>query len=82
MTQAAQPYPSLTPEEANRFRFHPATETTGPRHDQVRELALKFAEDLTRLVPPGRHRACALTAAQEAMMWANAGIACDTPPEG
>ena len=74
----------LTPEEANRFVFHPATPDTGTLHDEVRRVARQFATSLDALVPPGRHRALALTAAQEAMMWANAGIACDStaPPVG
>ena len=69
----------LTDEERGRFRFHPATPATGPRHDEVRRAAERFADELARLVPAGRHRALALTAAQEAMWAANAGIACDTP---
>ncbi len=69
----------LTDEERERFRFHPATDVTGPRHETVRIAAEAFAVELAELVPAGRHRALALTAVQEAMMWANAGIACDTP---
>lgn len=72
----------LTAEEVERFRFHPATPTTGPRHDVVRAAAAAFAASLAEVVPAGRHRALALTAAQEAMMWANAAIACDTTEEG
>lgn len=72
----------LSDEERNRFRFHPATPATGPRHDAVRKAAERFAAELAEVVPAGRHRALALTAAQEAMVWANAGIACDTPEEG
>lgn len=61
--------------------FHPATPTTGPRHDAVRAAAAAYAAALAAVVPGGRHRALALTAVQESMMWANAGIACDTPRE-
>ena len=68
----------ITEEEEHRFRFHPATETTGPKHNRVREVISYTATNLTGLVPDGRHRALMLTALQEAMMWANAGIACDT----
>lgn len=73
----SQPKP-LTTEEANRFRYHPATETTARFHDATRTLVRELAEDLTSIVPDGRHRSLMLTALQEAMMWANAGIACDT----
>lgn len=67
----------LSLEESNRFRFHPATDLTGPMHDEARRLILAAAEDLAEFVPEGRHRSLMLTALQEAMMWANAGIACD-----
>lgn len=68
----------LQADERHRFVFHPATPATGPRHDAVRAAAIAFAERIAELVPDGRHRALALTAVQEAMMWANAAIACDT----
>ena len=68
----------LTPEELARFAYHPATPQTGPLHDEMRAAARAYAEAIARLTPPGRHRALALTAAQEAMMWANAAIAIDT----
>lgn len=65
----------------NRFAFHPATEETGPKHDEVRNslkrLALKFQRDL----PDGRHKSMALTKLQEAMWAANAAIACDSQPQ-
>lgn len=63
----------------DRFAFHPATEKTGPLHDQIRALHRAIAGEILALVPPGRHQACALTALQESMMWCNAAIACDTP---
>lgn len=59
----------------NRFDFHPATDVTGPKHDAVRKHAKYIAEALVALVPPGRELALAITALEEAMMWANAGIA-------
>ncbi len=72
---------NLTDEESNRFRFHPATAKTGPTHDAVRSEVLALACTLTTLVPAGRHRSLMLTSLQEAMMWANAAVACDTTPE-
>ena len=72
----------LTDEERARFTYHPATPMTGPRHDAVRAAAAAYAAALAAVVPAGRHRSLALTAAQESMMWANAGIACDSPGEG
>lgn len=68
-------------EVAHRFRFHPATATTGPVHVAVRQEFEQLADKLLTLVPRGRARSLALTALEEGMHWANAGVACDTPPE-
>ena len=59
----------------NDFRFHPATEETGPKHDRVRALCLDAARELLTLVPPSRELALALTAVEETIHWAKAGIA-------
>jgi hypothetical protein len=78
----ARPTPSQQVEEVlDRFRFHPATPVTGTKHDLVRQSFQRTALDVLNLVPPGRHQSLALTALQEAMLWSNAGIACDTPAE-
>lgn len=64
-----------------RFSFHPGTDVTGPKHDEVRTrlrlLALWVLDD----VPQSRERSLALTALQEAMMWCNAAIAIHTERE-
>ena len=59
-----------------RFDYHP------PRSDEVREshglvraMSQNLAQFLAAVVPAGREQALALTACEEAMMWANAGIA-------
>jgi len=62
----------------HRYDFHPGTPTTVPLHGEIRDDAKAFAAKILELVPAGRHQALALTAVQEAMMWANAGIAIDT----
>ena len=64
-----------------RFRFHPATPATGPKHEEIRERHRELALWVLANVPNGRERALALTALQEAMMWANAGVAIHTLPE-
>ena len=64
-----------------RFRFHPATPATGPKHEEVREKHRELALWLLANLPSSRERALALTALQESMMWANAGIAIHTKPE-
>lgn len=64
-----------------RFRFHPATPATGPKHDEIREKHRKLGLWLLANVPNSRERSLALTALQEAMMWANAAVAIHTKPE-
>ena len=64
-----------------RFRFHPATPTTGPKHEEVRDLHKTLALWVMHNIPSSRERALALTALQESMMWANAAIAIHTQPE-
>lgn len=60
----------------NRFDFHPATtaEKRG-EHGSIREACKALAHELDRKIPPGREKALALTKLEEAMFWANAGIA-------
>jgi hypothetical protein len=59
----------------NRFDFHAPIAAAGQAHAFVREMCLKLASDIVDLVPPGREQSLALTKLEEAMMWANAGIA-------
>lgn len=60
----------------NRFDFHPATtaEKRG-EHGSVRAACKELAEFIVDRVPAGREQAVALTKVEEAMFWANAGIA-------
>lgn len=57
------------------FSYHPATDVTGPQHEAVRGLVKAVALQLVEVVPVGRERSLMLTHLEEAMMWANAGIA-------
>ena len=59
----------------NRFAFHPATEKTGPEHNEVRELCRALAHRIDDLIPVGREKSLAITHLEETMMWANAAIA-------
>lgn len=61
-----------------RFRYHPATPVTGPKHDRTRDVFLSMARYILAEIPPGRHQSLALTALQESLMWSNVAIACDT----
>jgi hypothetical protein len=63
----------------NRFRYHPPkTPARIARHAKVTELSLAFAKEIRDVCEPGRGLSCALTAIEEARMWANQSIACDS----
>lgn len=65
----------------NDFSFHPAAPggQAAAAHDQVRLTLKNMALQLISLVPPGRDQSLMLTALEEAMHWANAGIAKQGP---
>lgn len=64
-------------EIATAFTYHPPT---GPdqvaEYEQIRSAARDFANVLADLVPPSRELSTAIAKVREAVMWANAGIAC------
>lgn len=61
----------------NRFSFHPATPTTGPKHDAVREIFRTAALGLRDVFGEegSREISLAFTKLEEGMHWANAHIA-------
>lgn len=60
----------------NRFAFHPAnTEEKKNLHGSIRVHCLVLAKYINERVPEGREKSLAITHLEEAMMWANAGIA-------
>jgi hypothetical protein len=62
----------------NRMSYHPVTDETKPVFEENRADFLALAHRVADRIPPGRHQSLALTALQEALMWSNAAIACDT----
>ncbi len=63
-------------EFGERFKHHPpANDSVANKHQIVRRIAQDTAERIMELVPPGREQALSITKIEEAMMWANAGIA-------
>lgn len=63
-------------ELTRRFAHHaPRTAERVQAHETIRAECRAAAETVVRLVPAGREQALAVTALEEAMMWANAGIA-------
>jgi hypothetical protein len=73
-----RPKPQGQTEIDNNFAFHPATEVTGPLHDEVRTQARNLASKWNKALPAGRHKSMAISFLQQAMWAANAAIACDS----
>lgn len=61
-----------------RLGFHPATVDTVPQFEVNRARAIDLADYWDMVLPAGREAALALTALQEALMWANAAVACNS----
>lgn len=59
----------------NRFRYHSPTEEARRRHTAITEASIVFAKVVRDNVPHTRGQSLALTAIEEARMWANQGIA-------
>lgn len=65
-----------------RLGFHPGTPDTAPLYEANRALAKSVASAWDQNLPDGREKSLALTALQEALMWANASVACNLAPLG
>lgn len=66
----------------NRFDFHPVKSGADKTaHEEVRERLRTAAHFINVMVPEGREKSLAITALEESMMWANAGIARARPRE-
>lgn len=70
---------AMTPQERddlkNRFTCHAPKDGQADRHNALRVDAHDLALLILGNVPPGRERALALTNLEQAIFWANAGIA-------
>lgn len=58
-----------------RFDYHAPDENRTKAHEAMRRAMKIAATQVLGIVPPGREQSLAITALEEAMMWANAGIA-------
>lgn len=67
----------VTAEELEtRFTYHPPKdEEQKKKYENLRHRAHLLAWDIFELVPESREKSLALTKLEEAVMWANAGIA-------
>lgn len=59
----------------NRFDYHKPDDAKAVLHQDIRDGSKALAQDIDAFVPDGREKALALTKLEEAMFWANAGIA-------
>lgn len=59
----------------NNFRYHAPKEGQPEKYTALRDKAKEFAYLIEELVPDSREKSLALTKLEEAVMWANAGIA-------
>ena len=58
------------------FTYHPPTEETIPKYNAIREAGLAFAKVIEANAPPSPDRTVAIRKIREAVMTANAAIAC------
>lgn len=59
----------------NRFTYHPPQGDQPNRYEAIRSAAKEFAYLIDGAAPDSREKSLALTHLEEAVMWANAGIA-------
>lgn len=59
----------------NRFAFHASTGAKGDDHAQIRQACRETSRTIDRICPDSREKSLAVTALEEAMMWANAALA-------
>ena len=58
-----------------RFTYHPPKEDQPKKYDDIRKNALAFAMLIDEICPDSREKSLAITALEEAVMWANASVA-------
>lgn len=62
---------------ANLFTYHPPQDGDVAAYERIRAAGRALAEVLIENVPQSRERSTALAKIREAVMWANAGRACN-----
>lgn len=65
----------------NDFTYHAPTPSMILTFALLRARARELARTIAEVVPPGREQSLALTELEQAIMWANAGIARQAPSE-
>lgn len=59
----------------NRFTYHKPDDRAINQMQVLRQNAWELAVTINNFVPDGREKSLAITALEEVVMWANAGIA-------
>ena len=59
----------------NRFTYHVPKEGQPEKYTNIRKIGLNLAQLIDGTVPDSREKSLAITKVEEAVMWANAGIA-------
>lgn len=59
----------------NAFKYHTPKGDQAQKYQSLREVGKELAKMICHYSPPSRERSLALTKLEEAIMWANAGIA-------
>lgn len=59
------------------FTYHPPKDDQPERYESIRAQALQLARCIDDYVPDCEERDLAIQKVREAVMWANAGIACN-----
>lgn len=65
----------------NVFSYHAPTEDQVKDYNTIRSEGKRLASIINELCPDSRERSLALTKIREAVMWANAAIACNQEEE-
>lgn len=65
-------------EIVRRLGYHPAIPTTVPVFEKNRHLAIELALHWDETLPESREASLAQTHLQNALMWANAAVACNS----
>lgn len=80
-TECAETDQGELAELAIRFTYHPPRGDQPDRYVAIRNGAFDLARLIVGLCPKSREQSLALTAIENAVFWANAGIARRTPGE-
>jgi hypothetical protein len=62
-----------------RFTYHALKDKQSQKYETIRSIAYQLGDYINKVCPNSREQALAITALEEAVMWANAAIARGTP---